>query len=309
MGGNPRTDKMTAAMFGHCVQDYGFIGELVSEMRPETAFDGEFIANVAEPVNFWAIVKSGSVVAISAIDSSMELMLWGDGDSLGEVGIFLTQQWPWNMRCTEDTAYFSVSTQDFLAIIAHHRSVSRKLVKLAGQRIERMVRIKKRLRVMHENKLRRQMSRTNRQMGEDKAQLHFRLQNLINAKTEENTPLCGKEKETESRDRTGSVEFANTIAMQIQHEMQNDPLKGTAKGRWKMLRMYVHATIAETRSKRERFRNNFKEVTQLAMQVKRFQDALDEIQREMIIWKQGMTFQTGQRKNFLQAQASLIPEE
>merc|ERR1712154_376775 len=168
-----------------CISDFSFIGELVSEMRPETAFDGEFIANVAEPVNFWAIIKTGSVVGISAIDSSLELMLWSDGDSLGEVGIFLTQQWPWNMRCTEDTAYFTVSTSDFLAIIAHHRSVSRKLVKLAGQRIERIVKIKKKLRNMQETKLKRGFSRRSTQLVEHKSKLHYRLQNLINDKKDE----------------------------------------------------------------------------------------------------------------------------
>ena len=174
---------------------------------------------------------------------------------------------------------------------------------------------------MQDNKLRRQMSRSNRQMGQDKAKLHYRLQNLITAKTDENHDIASsaavaKAKRSDtirhSRDNAGLEEYGNDIAMMIQQQMANDPLRGTAKGRWKMLRMYVHATIAQTRSKREKFRNNFKEVTQLAMQVKRFQDALDEIQREMVIWKQGMTFQTRdkrRRRNFLQAQSSLIPEE
>ena len=174
-----------APMFGAFMSDFSFIGELVSEMRPETAFDGEFIANVAEPVNFWAIIKSGSVVAISAIDSTQELMLWGDGDSMGEVGIFFTQNWAWNMRCTEDTAYFTVSTSDFLAIIAHHRSVSRKLVKMAGQRIERIVKIKRKLRSMQEKKLKRSISRSTTQLTQDRAKLHYRLQNLMNDKKDE----------------------------------------------------------------------------------------------------------------------------
>ena len=46
-----------------------------------------------------------------------------------------------------------------------------------------------------------------------------------------------------------------------------------------MLRLYVHESIAESTSQKQKMRINFKEVTQLAMQVKRFQDALDEIQR------------------------------
>ena len=312
------TSPHSAPIFGHFVSDFSFIGELVSEMRPETAFDGEFIANVAEPVNFWAIIKSGSVVGISAIDSTLELMLWSDGDSLGEVGIFLTQQWPWNMRCTEDTAYFTVSTSDFLAIIAHHRSVSRKLVKLAGQRIERIVKIKKKLRSMQETKLRRSFSRSSKQLIQDKAKLHYRLQNLMNDKKDE---ISRNNKEKSTSLATSGINSIkplngddigtdNEIVHKIRGVMRNDPLKGTAKGRWKMLRLYVHELSAFTRHKRDRFRINFQEVTQLAMQVKRFQDALDEIQRDMIIWKQGMTFKANRsNRNFLQPAVSLIHEE
>eukprot|EP01083_Nonionella_stella_P099945 281310_1 len=291
------------------ISDFSFIGELVSEMRPETAFDGEFIANVAEPVNFWAIINTGCVVGISAIDSSLELMLWGDGDSLGEVGIFLTQQWPWNMRCTSDTAYFTVSTSDFLAIIAHHRSVSRKLVKLAGQRIERIVKIKKKLRNMQESKVRRSLTRSSKQLVQDKAKLHYRLQNLINDKKD----VVQSTRET-SLDMDSSVVTSplmeTDVVVKVQNEMRNDPIRNTAKGRWKMLRLYVHYLSAAVRGKRDRFRINFQEVTQLAMQVKRFQDALDEIQRDMIIWKQGMTFKANRsNRNFLQPAVSLIHEE
>jgi len=244
-------------------------------------------------------------------------MLWGDGDSLGEVGIFLTQQWPWNMRCTEDTAYFTVSTSDLLAIIAHHRSVSRKLVKLAGQRIERIVKIKKKIRNMRANQMRRNYSRQNSiRGGAEKSKLHYRLQNLINAKKDANVAKVNEAKKEKVDDEAGLVivdeksEQISELAQKIQNKMKRDPLRGTARGRWKMLRLYLLEIVRTTRTKRDKFRTNFREVTQLAMQVKRFQDALDEIQRDMVIWKQGMTFKTPNRnRNFLQPATNIIPEE
>jgi len=165
-------------------------------------------------------------------------------------------------------------------------------VKLAGQRIERIVKIKKKLRALHEKKKVRRETH-------DKTKLHYRLQNLI-----------GGVKAQPVKKVEVTTDPMSEIAQSIRAAMATDPLKGSAKGRWKMLRMYVRETIERTRSKRDKFRTNFQEVTQLAMQVKRFQDALDEIQRDMVIWKQGMTFKANRpNRNFLQPKNSLIHEE
>merc|ERR1712019_253993 len=81
------------------------IGELVAELKPYSAYDGEFVGNVGDPVSRWSIISSGSVVALSPLDSALELMWWQDGDSFGEVGIFLTQHWGWNMQCIDDCLF------------------------------------------------------------------------------------------------------------------------------------------------------------------------------------------------------------
>ena len=62
--------------------EYRFIGELVSSLVPKTNFESEFIATVGEPVKFWAIVKAGSVVALSPLDATVELMVWMPGTKI-----------------------------------------------------------------------------------------------------------------------------------------------------------------------------------------------------------------------------------
>merc|ERR1740137_392572 len=71
-------------MFAADSKEHQFIGELVAEMRPYTAYDGEFVGNVGDPVSRWSIIEKGSVVALSPLDSDLELMWWQDGDSFGE---------------------------------------------------------------------------------------------------------------------------------------------------------------------------------------------------------------------------------
>lgn len=69
------------------------------------------------------------MVAFSALDCEMELMCWCPGDSFGEVGILLTQHWSWNMRCQENCIFYVTSRQTLLSVVAHHRTVSQKLIK------------------------------------------------------------------------------------------------------------------------------------------------------------------------------------
>ena len=82
------------------------------------------------------------------------------GDTMGEIAIFLTHKWVWNMKCTDNTTFYYVSAQKFTAILAHHHSVSKKLVRLAGRRLERIVKTKKKIYQLREKRRLRVVNRS-----------------------------------------------------------------------------------------------------------------------------------------------------
>ena len=68
-------------------------------------------------------------MAVSPIRETVELVVWRNGDSFGEVGIFFLNEWGWNMRCAANCTYYTVPTPKFLTLVAHNQGVSQKLVK------------------------------------------------------------------------------------------------------------------------------------------------------------------------------------
>merc|ERR1712048_1252982 len=257
-------------MFAADIKEHHFIGELVAELKPYSAYDGEFVGNVGDPVSRWSIISSGSVVALSPLDSALELMWWQDGDSFGEVGIFLTQHWGWNMRCIDDCLFYGIDTRDFLSIVAHHRSVSQKFVRLAGERIFRIQKTKKNLKRLQAKKRKEVMEekKTDRLNG-----VHYRLRGL--------------------------VQDANKFNQMPVPEKVFDMT--TAKGRWDFLRSKV---LSQNKNNIVR---SLHQITRMAIKVRKFQAALDEIKTDMRIWKQGMTIQADLTRNhFIQPQDGIM---
>lgn len=313
---------------------FQFIGEIVSEMRPKTAFEGEFIANVGEHVNFWAIIKTGSVIAINALDTSLELMMWNTGDSLGEVGIFLTKQWPWSMRCIDDTTYFIVNTEIFLAMIAQHRNVSRILITLAGQRVDRMMNAKKKIKKIQKRQMlinqatfsssiiiRKKSQRKVLQCSPTKIvnnnshtigvqRLHYRFQKLMNMEKDQLKRSRSEYTQNifnQSNRNGGENTLFNMekYIANVRKEIANDSDRQTARGRWRLLKRYVLGIAAHV--EHDMHSGHACASAQLPMQgiqdkiaqVKKYQFALDEIQTEMKIWKQGMSFTSATNLNYL----------
>lgn len=308
------------ALFVDEPREHQFVGEVVHELKPFMSYDGEFVGNVGDSVNKWVIINSGSVVALSPLDSELELMYWSDGDSFGEVGIFLTQHWGWNMRCCEDCIFYGIDTRVFLSILAHHRSVSQKLVRIAGERILRMQKTKHRLLKMQNAKRRasRAAEKDARISG-----LHYRLRNMMEEKQhkmqrslshyvqKEKAKRQARSLSQEEGRQSGIKRYNSTRAgalagresrLTMPRHHPKTPMT-TAKERWAFLRNTVRGRGRKT------VLQTMKAVADAALEIKRFQSALDEIREDMQIWKQGMTFATSHdqpHNNLLQPKQSIM---
>ena len=192
---------------------------------------------------------------------------------MGEVGIFLTNQWAWNMLCNEDTSYYYVSTDDFLAILAHHRTVSRKLVELAGQRIERIVKTKKRY----------QAAKAYKKLKTRKTKKSTLLYRLEIARHDSMDSF------NEAEANNAVLEYILSDESYVKHLKQAVPETelDTSTGRWKLIRKFV---IGTTDTEEIVELQNISNVAALALEVKKFRYALDDVEQDFEIWQKGMTF-------------------
>merc|ERR1712110_714050 len=100
--------------------------------------------------------------------------------------------------------------------------------------------------------------------GKEKKKTHHRLQGLIDDV------------------RLRNLKSEDTKNLHFDEDF-TDKDRNTAKGRWRWLKRRVVGTGIDSRLK------TFKAVTEMAIQVRKFQAALDDIRNDMKIWKQGMT--------------------
>ncbi|ETO15280.1 hypothetical protein RFI_22086 [Reticulomyxa filosa] len=226
--------------FGEKEEDYFFIVELINSMKP---------------------ASHGNVVAISPLDSGIELMTWQEGESFGEIEIFLTKEWAWNMKCATDVDYFVIPKQDFLSVVSHYRSVSQKLVKLTLSKKCFVLALE--AEPLHCADIKKYLFKAKNEVREAKdsrrkmeRQVHNRLAELLE-KSKRNlhqvTPLANKTK--------------------------------TTKERWELVRNFV--------TKKKSKDLSFQKAAEMALQVKRFQAALDDVMKDVAIWKQGFSFARG----------------
>ena len=257
-------------IFKDDIKNYVFIGDIIAEMKPEFAFDGEFIAHCDEPVNYWGIIKHGSIVGISPLNIDIEFMLWCNGDSMGEVGIFLTQNWPWNMRSTSDTSYFIINTSNFLSVLSHHHIVSKKLIRLARTRVKRINRIKK-IKALREKK------------NKAKQKKLKQLQQLIKNKNYTFKKQFGHE----------YAWWDDMKVAKFKRKWKHLLVNSTPKDKWKYIRFFIQRIIKPGPDKSANSSyindNSDDDFTDFIDDPSEFRECVNEIISDMKMWRKGFT--------------------
>ena len=252
-------------IFEHDTDEYPFLNELISNMQSRKAYEGEFIANVGNVCDFWGIIQSGKMVGVSSLDNSLELMLWNNGDSFGEIPIFLTENWCWNMRCTQDTIYYSINKTKFLSLLSHSNTISKKLVKLAGKRLQKIVKMKNR---------KKELLNYQSNKHKKKNALHFRLKQLASfwKSLSNNT----------ERDVTKQPWFDTDKINSFKNDNINLLRNSTPKQKWEYLRKFIDAFVLIYQKNSNDNRGSI-----INTEILKVQYALNEIEKDYKIWKRG----------------------
>lgn len=257
--------------------EYPFIGELVSSLKPETLFGGEFIATVGEKPRIWGLIQTGKIVAISPLDKSMFMLNLQSGDTFGEIPILLTKKWLWSLRCVKQCVYFWLPVDTFKSILAHHHLSARRLVGYAGSRLTKLVHTKKKIRKF------RQEQKLNRES--------VARQSLI--KCPDLLKLMSPT----------ALEHFDTIQQYI-YKNENQSM---AQKRWKLLKAlfatkHIPQLLKEkdfdsmieslTLNNAPRYSDadNVVSIVDKAIKARKYQRYLDELEKDVYIWKQGVTF-------------------